>query len=91
MKKKKSSNDIRSKLAEYNEEMVVLEGFDNAIIGVAHQYGQPPVALYDIEKIVKIIMKEESCTKEEAEEFVHYNIVNAHFSDSNPIYMEKIK
>ena len=45
----------REEIAEYNEEALICDGFDEAIIGVAERINLGPVAAYSVEKIIEIL------------------------------------
>jgi len=53
-------NNIRKQLAEINEDILLLEGFqfDKAIIGLVYRHGETPTALYDEKMCIEIITQE---------------------------------
>ena len=69
--------------------VVLADGFDQALIGVAHRFGWlQPVAVYDIDKCLAIIM-DDGCTYEEAQEHFDYNVIGAWVGDQTPIYVRR--
>jgi len=42
--------DRREWIAEQNEEALCCDGVDEAIVGICHQFGRPPVVAYDLQK-----------------------------------------
>lgn len=76
--------DIREKLACVNEEIICLDGFDDAIIGVAHSQDGSH-AIYSMEKIIEILMQD--MDREMALEYFDYNIAGLRFAKNFPIYV----
>jgi len=85
--KMKNIKKIRESVEEYNEEALLMDGFDAAVMGICYQFGRPPVVAYDREKIIKILMKDMS--RDEAEEYWDYNQVGSWMGDSTPVFIEK--
>jgi len=54
-------------IAEINPEALILDGFDEAIIGIAERINLGPVVAYDKEKIIEILMGEMTLTEEDFE------------------------
>ena len=69
-----------------DEKMLFTDGFDKAIIGVAHIQNKCIVA-YDTKKCIKILMKD--MTHEEAVEYFDFNVVGSYVGDHTPAFIEK--
>lgn len=69
------------------EHMLFVEGFDNAIIGIAKQFGRGPVVCYDLDLILNKMMERDGITKEVAREDFEYNIQGTGFRDDTPIFI----
>jgi hypothetical protein len=78
---------IREKLAEVNEDAVLCDGLEDALIGVATRFGMEPVAAYDRTKIIDIYVRRDGMTTEEAEEFFEFNVIGA-YVDHVPVFLE---
>lgn len=78
--------EVRDWLADTDEEMLCADGFDEALIGYVEQYGRPPIALYDISKIIEIIMRDDDLTEEDAWEHYHYNMVGGYVGEYTPAF-----
>jgi hypothetical protein len=68
--------------------LIVLDGYDDAILGPAYIWcnsEQIEVLVYDAEKIRKILMDRDGMTAEEAREFIEFNIECAYVGDDTPI------
>ncbi len=66
------------------EECLTADGFDDALVGCT--YGANVVAVYDINKMVEILMNE-GTDYEDAVEFLDYNVVGAYLGDKTPLYV----
>lgn len=66
------------------EECLTADGFDDALVGCT--YGANVVAVYDINKMVEILMNE-GTDYEDAVEFLDYNVVGAHLGEKTPLYV----
>jgi len=50
--------DIREWIEEQNEEALVADGFDDAIVGTCERFGSGPVVAYDRDKCIEILANE---------------------------------
>ena len=62
-------------ISEQLDDVMLCDGFEEALIGIADQYHRKPIAVYDRNKIIEILAKDMSY--EEAEEYFDYNIFQA--------------
>jgi hypothetical protein len=69
-----------------DEQMLFADGFDKAIIGVAHIFNKLIVA-YDTKKCIKILMKD--MTHEEAVEYFDFNVIGSYVGEYTPSFIEK--
>ena len=74
-------------LDETDETYLFADGFDEAIMGTANAFGQRSVVAYDVEKIIKKLMKD-GMTYDEAREYYNFNIIGAYVGESTPIFVE---
>jgi len=74
-------------VAEYNEEALICDGFDEAIIGVAERINLGPVAAYSVEKILEILMERDGMNYEESLEYFQYNIIGAWMGEYTPVFI----
>jgi hypothetical protein len=74
-----------------NEEgMIVIDGFDDAILGFSSQCGENTVLAYDIEKMVSIFSQREDVSYSESYEYIEYNCIGAYMGDGNPVYIRVV-
>ena len=93
----------REEVAEYNEEALLCDGFDDAIIGVAQRINLC-VAAYDVDKIIEILIpdmdldgeelklpieEQDSRRHEMALEYFNYNIIGSWVGENTPVFIYK--
>ena len=74
------------KLIEYPEgyeDMVVLPGLEEAVIG----YSSCGRCVYDADKIIQILQDRDGMEEGEAREYYSFNIECAYFGELTPIYI----
>ena len=67
-------------------ETMFIDGCDQAIIGLACRCGQPPIVVYDHDKLVEKFMTD-GMTDEEALEWISFNIESAWHGKGTPAVM----
>jgi hypothetical protein len=72
---------------EIAEGAIILDGLDDAIVGVTEEFGNGRRVLYSAEKILNILMERDGMTWEEAVEFYDYNILGLHAGEQNPVFL----
>ena len=91
----------REEIAEINEEALIIDGFDDAIIGMAERINLGPVVAYDEEKIIDILIAQmelddtDGMTDDEIEgekvtmaiEHFEYNIKGAWLGENTPVFI----
>ena len=66
---------------------MLADGFDDAILGMCVQFGSEPVVAYDFNKCVKIVMERDGMEREEAIDFINFNVVGAYVGLSTPVFI----
>ena len=66
---------------------VLLDGLEEAIIGVVEEFGNGPRVLYSKNKILEILTKRDGMTWSEAEEYYDFNILGLYAGEQNPIFL----
>jgi hypothetical protein len=72
------------------EKLVKADGFEDAIIGVGGRINMPEVLIYSYNKCVKILMKRDNFTHEEAIDWMNYNVVGSWVGETTPIFVHEI-
>lgn len=76
-------------LEERDESVLLADGLDAAFLGVVCRCGQKPVAIYDTNKCIAILMKH-GMSYEEARDYFEFNTLGAWVGDQTPGYLERI-
>jgi hypothetical protein len=74
-------------VADFNEEALFANGFEEAIVGVAERCGQPALVVYDADKVLEILARD--MTKSEAVEFFNFNVIGAWMGENTPLFLSK--
>lgn len=69
-----------------DEELLIADGFDEAIIGVDEHNVR---VVYDVFKIIDILIKDGMST-DEAYEFYAYNILGSYVGEKTPLFIKLI-
>jgi hypothetical protein len=80
-----SSSKLEQILELYSdEELLIADGFDDAIIGVDDENVR---VVYDVFKIISILIQDGMST-DEAFEFYQYNILGAYVGEKTPLFVK---
>jgi len=75
-------------MKEFAEGAIILDGLDEAIMGIAEEFGNGYRIVYSKSKIFSILMNRDGMTEEETIEFYEYNILGLYASPQNAIFFE---
>ena len=78
---------VREWVAEFNEDALMADGFDEAIIGVASRINLGPLVCYDRHKCIQILMDREDWDYDEAEEFFEFNSAGSYVGEGTPLFL----
>lgn len=62
------------------------DGFDDAIIGMLLRPGRPAVVVYDVDRVIDVVLQE-GVSREEAEEYVQFNVTSAYVGQCTPLFV----
>jgi hypothetical protein len=96
---------IRDEIAEINPEALLLDGFDEAIIGMAERINLGPIIAYDVEKIIEILANDMEVEEDDlvddqsieelkismAYDYFDFNIQGAWMGENTPIFISKLQ
>ena len=99
------NKELREVLGEMNEEILLLDGFDEAIMGSCERINLGPVVAYSVEKIIEILMSQSDITEADLDEdedlesrkytdaleYFEYNIKGAWMGEFTPVFIEKLE
>jgi len=77
-------------IADLYPEIMLMDGFDDCIIGICQRFGQEPIVAYDVTKIFESLIAE-GMTYEEAVEYYEFNQIGAWVGEGTPCFIEVIE
>jgi len=81
-------NPVIDKIVELNPEAIVLDGLDEAVIGIGYSKDLEPRLIYSINNIILTLIGRDGMSENEAREFYDYNIADGYFGNHGPIFLE---
>lgn len=79
------SNPKRDHIAEIDDQILLIDGFDDAIIGLSRRINEETLAVYSYEKIIETLMERDGLEFEDAVEYTEFNIIGAWVGERTPI------
>ena len=70
-------------------DLIKIDGFDAAIIGVASRIGSEDFLVYSREKCIEILMSDDEMDYDEAAEFFDFNVAGAYVGEATPAFLEE--
>ena len=85
-------SELSDRLLELGvEEPLVMDGYDDCVIGVLERFGMEPVVLYDKEKVLKkIIGLSGDGSYEDALEYYEFNQLGGWHGDKTPGFLVRL-
>jgi hypothetical protein len=74
-------------LSDENPDALLLDGFEDAYIGAAVRCAQPPLAVYDRDKCIEVLVQRDGMTVEDAEEYFEFNVSGAWVGPHTPLIL----
>jgi hypothetical protein len=65
----------------------LLDGLNDAIIGVGEKAGEDPFLVYDYGKCIEILMKDNNWSEDDAVDWMGYNVTCAYFGEDTPAFL----
>ena len=86
-----SSQKISDLIAQANPEAIVVDGMEDALIGLAYRSGVSPVACYDKKICARIVMKENNLSYTDTLEWLEENIFSVYAGVYTPIFIKDLR
>ena len=86
---KKTRSKIIDMIRRDGHEVVLMDGFDDCIVGLVTRFGFHPVVCYDREKVIKKLMRSAlpRMTREDAVEWHEVNQAGALWGEMTPCFI----
>jgi hypothetical protein len=72
---------------ETDEEIMLMDGFEEAFIGFSRRCGQPTLATYSFNKMLQVLTDRDGMDVLEAEEYISYNCAGAWMGELTPVIL----
>jgi len=72
---------------ETDEEIMLMDGFEEAFIGFSRRCGQPTLATYSFDKMLQVLVERDQMDVIEAEEYISYNCAGAWMGELTPVIL----
>ena len=69
------------------EDALVMDGYDDCVIGILERFGMEPIVLYDRGKVIQQLMDEGCDSHEEALEYYEFNQLGGWHGDKTPGFL----
>ena len=76
------------RLAEEYPDLMRMDGFDDAILGVVERIGLQTVC-YDLNKVISMLM-EQGMDEQDAWDWYQFNMVGAWVGEATPVFLERL-
>jgi hypothetical protein len=80
-------SDLREWIDSFNEEALLADGLEEAIIGVAERCSKPALVVYDARRCIALLMERHGLDEDEALEFFHFNTLGAWVGEGTPLFL----
>lgn len=88
---KEPVGEVRAKCLDLagDAELLFMEGFDEAILGVGEAAGNPPVVVYDRQAVLNELMRDLG-GPDQAREYFDHNIRDAFVGSGMPVIVDRL-
>ena len=84
--------EILQYLEENGEETLLLEpraDYDECIVGVGARFHDGPLAIYSVERVLAVLMRDPESDEESAQEWFDFNIIGGWVGSGTPIFVNE--
>ena len=74
-------------LSEQNPEALLADGFEAAFVGYGYVCNNKPLAIYNEEECIQILVERDGMSVGEAIDYFYFNVKGAFVGDGTPIFM----
>jgi hypothetical protein len=74
-----------------SDEVMLAAGLDRAFLGLTREWSGHTRAVYDYDRCVKVFMRRDKMTEEDAIEFMDFNVVGAYVGEATPLFVKRMK
>lgn len=88
-------DEKREELDETVDRILLLDGYEGALVGYSLRFGREPITIYDYDRCIEILMTagegdfDHGLTYEEAVEWFEFNTIGAWVGDLTPAFLKR--
>ena len=82
-----NGREWKERASQSNPSALSADGYDSCIVGIAERCGQPTLLVYDYESCVQLHAIRDGWTREEAQEWLDFNVTGAWLGEGTPIFL----
>ena len=83
--------EIDQHLQNISQSALLMDGFDEALIGFSQRINEPLLAVYKWQRMVQILKNRDKMSYEDAVEYIEYNCIGAWIGEQTPIIVMPIE
>jgi len=80
-------NQTRIMLQTSAEKLLVMDGYDDCIVGICYRCGQEPILAYDMNKVIKKLMDRRGWPRDVAQDWFNRNQLGAAKGSLTPCFI----
>jgi hypothetical protein len=73
------------------DDILLVDGFGEALIGITEQFSSPPIAVYDKEKCIRILIDRDGMSHDGAVEFFEFNVQGSWMGERTPTFFTPLE
>ena len=81
-----SRKQIEEWVEGYHGTVLLADGFDEPFIGMTEVFGRPPIATYDRDKCLEILIQRDGMPLDDAIDFFNYNVTGSWVGEETPAF-----
>ena len=84
--------EILEYLEEYGDGALLMEprqDYDDCIVGIGGRFHDGPLAIYSVERVLAVLMRDDEVDEEMAMEWFDFNVIGAWNGPGTPIYVNE--
>jgi hypothetical protein len=78
-------------MADGGDEILLADGFEDALVGWVVGACRQPVACYDYDKCAEILVKRDGMDEDEAYEYIDFNVIGAYVGPGTPLFVVNVR
>ena len=80
------STERWEELMDIYDGCLMADGFEEALVGFGTRFNSP-VTIYDLNKCIGVLVERDGMSREEAEEYMDFNVLGAYVGEETPIFL----